>query len=561
MTARLLLALLFLLTLPAISAAQSISASLDRTQVFLGDTVLLRIELQNPDGDQNPDYSALKADFDLLDNGSNARVEIVNGRRSVMIEHNVLLEPRRAGRFVIPPITVGQQSTQPLELTVSPRREGAGTDQDIFIEVEALPEDPYVHAQVRLTVRLYHAPPITEGSLTPDAWPDNAVVERLGDDVTYQTKVDRRRYRVIERRYALFPESSGALQIPEIRFRGRVADASTNLNSLFSRGRRVSIRSDAITLQVRPQPADFSGDIWLPANNLEVKEVWPNGDPQFVVGEPLTRNLVTSARGLLAAQLPQFELPVVEGIKSYPDQPTSRTNVDGSWALAQREEKFALVPTRAGEITLPEVRIPWWDTEQDVEKIVVIPQRTVTVAAAADGAASVTPEQVQAVADSLLPGPAAQDNVTAGLWKPLTFAFALLWLATLALWARARRPVAAEASSPPQKQVDETRRSLKKAVAAACQGNDAKAAADSLLRWASLERDAGVHSLAALARLLVSDSQAGAIAELDRSLYRGNPDEWDGAGLARAVKGGLEFRPPETEANNEAEALPPLYPS
>ncbi|MEZ5581408.1 MAG: hypothetical protein R3F37_00205 [Candidatus Competibacteraceae bacterium] len=91
-----------------------------------------------------------------------------------------------------------------------------------MIEVQAEPADPYVQAQVQYTVRLLFAVPLLDGSLDAPQ-PANAVVERLGDDVSYETQRNGRRYRVIERRYALFAQRSGA-DDSALEFQGRVAD-------------------------------------------------------------------------------------------------------------------------------------------------------------------------------------------------------------------------------------------------------------------------------------------------------------------------------------------------
>ncbi len=225
------------------AGAQEAIASLDRDTVSAGDTVLLRIEVSDPASDAAPDYAALGTDFEVLETGSSMRLERINDVQKVRMTYTATLEPRREGEIVVPPLPVAGTRTRPLTLTVTPAADGREVNDDLFVEVEAEPRDPYVHAQVRLTVRLYHAPPITEGSLQPESWPDGAVVERLGDDRTYQTRLADRRYRVIERRYALFPERSGALTVPEIRFRGRVADSGRGMNSLFSTGRLVTVRS------------------------------------------------------------------------------------------------------------------------------------------------------------------------------------------------------------------------------------------------------------------------------------------------------------------------------
>lgn len=544
-----------LVGMPGPLAAQDLTATLDRSTIFEGETVLLRIDLLNPVQDAAPDYSPLNQDFRVLDTGTNSSLEMTNGRRRLLVQHNVLLEPRRSGEIVVPSLTVGQQKTSPLTITVMERPDGSrAPDQDVYIEVEVQPENPYVHAQIRFTVRLFHAPPITEGSLTPDAWPEGVVVERIGEDQTYQTRIGDARYRVIERRYALFPERSGELRLPEVRFRGRVADPGSGRTSLFSRGRRVSVQSNPVSIEVRPQPADFGAANWIPAAGFEITEVWPDGEPRFVQGEPVTRTLVVKARGLLAAQLPEIRLPEIDALKVYPDQATTRTHADDGWAVAQREQKFALVPTRSGSLTLPEIRVPWWDTEADARREFVIPARQVQVL---PGSAALDPPQAPSLTGSPeLAGQSGESLARPGLlWPALALVFALLWLVTLVLWWRSRQPGVERQSSPPVTD-PKWRRALKEA----CDGNDPRAAARAVTGLVAAESGQPVRTLAQAARWLNDDGLVRALHDLDRHLYRDPTEPWD-AGALRQAADRLLLRRPDGRAGDAPQALPPLYPA
>ncbi|MFK7955418.1 MAG: amidohydrolase family protein [Lysobacterales bacterium] len=547
--------------------AQEISASLDRDTIFLGESALLRIDLVNPANNSRPDYSTLREQFNVLDTGTNSSLEMTNGRRRMVVQHNVLLEPKEAGQLVLPPLRVGELSTPAITLSVLERPAGTqSTDQDVFVELEATPLDPYVHSQVRLTVRLFHAPPITEGALNNDPWPAGLVVQRVGEDKTTTRMIDGKRYRVVERRFALFPERSGQIQLPSISFRGRVADPGGSSASLFSRGRRVSVASDTLSLQVRPQAPAFDGDLWLPAAELSVTESWPNGEPEFVQGEPITRKLQLRARGLLSTQLPELALPEVAGMKVYPDQPSSQTrSTPNGWADATREQTYALVPTQSGLMTLPEVRIPWWDVQANQQRVAIVPARQIEVA----------PGQSAALAPNLLPQLGQSDisplgsqgqasGAASGIWPAVSAFLALLWGLTALAWWRAKQAALSPVNK--EKSLEDTRqeaneRQLLERIRSACEASDPSAAGQAILGLARVQSAQTVNSLRGAARLVTAEAAREQLLKLDEVMYGHDEQHWDGQSF-KAILSTLKFEPGSVKASvghAQSAALPPLY--
>src|SRR5690606_17254443 len=124
----------------------------------------------------------------------------------------------------------------------------------VFIEAEADATSPYVQQAVGYTVRLYYATSLISGQLDQDP-PEGATLQRVGEDMQYQREIAGRRYTVVERRYLLIPERSGALTIPGARFRGQGMGGF--FDDLFGDGRReLNARGPSQALQVRPVPAN-----------------------------------------------------------------------------------------------------------------------------------------------------------------------------------------------------------------------------------------------------------------------------------------------------------------
>jgi len=247
-----------LLATQALSA--TVTAELDRNDLVEGETVTLVFQTNDSQQSLDTDLSSLEADFHIVDRRSETQMSIVGGRQSAVVRLLVTLEPRHKGLLQVPALEFpGGARTPVLAVNVKPAPElEPGELPPVFIETELEPrEGPYyVHAQLSLKVRIFYQQNLTEAAINPPA-PQQASV-RLLDEVPYQADKDGTRYRVLERRYAIFPERSGDLTIPPMQLTGRLIERpSERLWQPSVRGRRVRIESDPLTLTVKPKPPEF----------------------------------------------------------------------------------------------------------------------------------------------------------------------------------------------------------------------------------------------------------------------------------------------------------------
>lgn len=546
------------LLLPVLAQAQP-RAWLDRDSMRLGETVTLNVEAETRGED--PDFSALDQNFRRLGTSASSQISIVNGRQTSKMLWAVALEPLQEGVIGIPALTVGGEQTNPLTLTVLPAPAGGSSAQgeDVFMETSAEPASPYVQQQVRYIVRLYYAVTLLEGQLEePKA--DTGQVRRLGQDLTYQKTVAGRRYNVVERRYALIPEASGSVEIAGPQFRGRALRPG-QYNSMFGGGVNLSARGDTVQLEIRQRPAGATTP-WLPAHALSLSDESGNTPSDLRVGEPLTLTLRINAQGLAAEQLPELVLPRIEGAEVYPDQETTQTRDDGEWLRGERVRKFAVVPTRAGPIDVPEISIAWWNTLTDRAERAVLPARAfvATGGGAAPAAAAVDAPAGEVARDGAQ-GVVADVSTAAptGLraWQIATAVFAVLWLVTAALLLlrRTRRaPVADVAAPVARPKPDAWKRDLRSAVAA----SDPRGAVHALLRGARQERPS-LREPGALADALAEGVQRDAVLALDRALYRDGGAAQALASIEAAFAGDFKWRAADV-SNADSSVLPPLYP-
>ncbi len=596
---------LYALCLVAPLAQAALNARLDRDRVAEGETVQLLLEA---DGQMSgsPDTGLLEKDFDVLGVASGSQVNIINGKMDARTTWSITLAPKRSGKLNIPSLAVNGERSPPLELQVTDAAISAGpaTSVPIFIEAEVDRNDPYVQGMVRYTVRVFHGVDLAEGRLSEPQL-DDALVRRLGEDRTYNVERGDRRYRVIERQYAMFPQTSGALHIPAPVLDARVPEQTAGrrslseelfrrkpfdnpffgrspLGGLFNSTRQIRVRGNALVLDVRPRPDRIAGSQWLPAERLELTESWQPGGGDIRVGDPITRTVTTRALGLTGEQLPDLEVASLDGFKVYPDQPAASTREVDHSIEGEKSRNIAFVPSAPGRFTLPPVRVHWWDTEADRSRLAELPARTVEVlpAAGARDVAAQPPPNVATTAEvssSKLPpserafeggfdsrasvtdnGTAAVSTARTGLWPWLSGALALLWLSTLGLLWRARlsrteRDKDADTGNGRQANA----RQAQARFLSACRTNDPHLARRSLLDWAAVHwPDDPPAGLEDLAEHLGDSDARQALAELDRALYCQGARSWDGSMLAKHIgtfpkrRGGQERQAP----------LPDLYP-
>lgn len=553
---------LLLLVWPLAAHAVDVQATLDRNTVQLGETVTLNVRVEGAAGDvAAPDFSVLSRDFAVLGSSQNRSVSIVNGVRHAELTFGVALRPNHAGTLQIPALAVAGGHTAPLQLQVAaPGAAGAtpavAPDQDVFLEAQVAPPHAYVGQQLSYVVRLYYAVDLGGTLQTPQI--DGVQTAQVGDDVKYMAQRGGRSWRVLERRYALTPQRAGPLVIPALTFQGEMSDQN-DLNSFFGGSTPVSARAPALTVNVQAVPTAADKSAWLPARQLDLTlDGLPDAQTSVRVGQALNLTMTLQATGLAADALPALSLPALDGATVYPDKPVSTTANVGPWLVGREQRKFAVVPERAGTLTIPATSVTWWNVLTDKQEVVQIPARQLTVLPASGiaGAAPATPDVAAAASGT---GAAAATLPTRTVpWREVALGSLVLWvLSGMAWWYWRRRRMLPMAQAPATPDGRASARECQRAFLAAARGADVAAQTRTLLTWARAERPSIQH-LGELAATLADAQQQAAITDLQRRRYADAPSPGGAIVLAEVFKRGLVWR--EDGPSAAESGVPPLYP-
>jgi len=551
-----LAALLVAVLLAMVATARAeVSVAVDRNQVAIGDTLRLTITATE-DGEEvsGADLGPLEKDFEVLQRSTRSQTSIVNGRRSHTRQLQLDITPRREGELEIPALQIGQAVTRPLRISVGPAPALAAADETVLFEMEVDRDSVYVQGQLILTLRLQQAINLDNRSIS-DLQLDNAFVVPL-EQKSFQRTVDGRPWLVHEVRYAIFPEQSGTLEIPAQSFSARESDRRRSMFDIGRSGRVVRRTAGPVAIDVLPRPDSYPSTTWLPARNLTIQERWSSPPEQMKAGDSVTRTIEIRGEGLQGAQLPPILFPATDGLKYYPDQPVINDVEVGTGLLGTRQDSAALVPTRAGEWDIPEIRIPWWDIESGELRYAVVPARRISVAPPAQPH---HPPATVPGTDSPIPaapGPAVRGDALP--WKIIAAASSIGWLLTVA-YLLFRRHSDLKRKEPNRGGAgnDSEPRAFRQ-VLSACKASDPRAARRALLDWGNARfPDSALYSLAQLGETSGDAALGRELEILDTALYSPGAAHWDGKQLADIVSRLRTRRPAEA---GEEDGSFQLYP-
>lgn len=543
--------------------AQEPVASIDRSVISIEDSLTLTIRISDTGSYSGPDTTPLEKDFQVLGTSQSSRHSFINGRSESSTEWTIPLIPKRTGNLTIPPLTVGKSQTQRLTVSVQqavPR--STDNAEPIFIESDVSANSVYVQQQLIFTVRVFQSVQLDNMSLS-DIDLDNALVEKLSQN-TFQRRIGNRPYRVHEIRYAIFPQQSGSLTIPEVVFSANELIQQRGFFNLPGQGRPVRRLTQQHTIDVLLPPDKFPQTAqtpWLPAEDLQIDESW-SIDPQSLrVGDSVTRTITITARGLSGSQLPPFNFDHIDGARFYPDQGKTENTLNEQGVSSVRIDSAAIIPTRAGELTIPAYTLHWWDTRSGQLRQATLPAQQLQIKPAPAGASGNSQPLAIDHSTPVSEQPAVITTTTGNwLWKITTVIFALLWILTAGLWWRSQRHSDSQQKATTAPKVN-TEQQHYKQLLEACRNKDNHQVRQHLIAWTQqLATPVRIHSLYDVERYFNDQQLSAQLHALEQQLYgeETSPKTLPFNDLTAVIKQ-LRQQAMDNRHSATTAQLPPLY--
>ncbi len=539
-------------------ALTKVTTSIDNNPIMSNESIVLTVIADDSVERDSLDTGPLLKDFIVARTEVSSQTSMVNFKTSRTTRWQIVLIPRQTGNLIIPVLTIDGHQSKAINVQVIEKESTNSTQQqDIFISTELSANDIYVQQLLTLTVKLHIGVQLQRGSLTEPSL-TSATIDQIGKDIESDGIVNGKRYRIIERTYAITPEKSGEFAIDTPMFSGDIMVQSKHRAGFLTFGetKPVNILGDKLTLTVRPIPDSYPIDAtssWLPSELLTLHQEWQpvssQGKNKFKVGEPITRTITLTAAGLGKAQLPKITMNAPDGLKIYPDQAELHSNLTKERLISQKRQNFALVATHAGDYILPKISIAWWNTITNKYQQAVLPAQTITVHPNAD-----LPQPSIAnipATPTILPQDTLVNNTVTPLQTPpiiiekagyLQWVFLALWLITLLAWIihirYLKRNNSLNASNIKQHKVS----NHYLALMAACKQNNAEQALSLILPWLNNintdHNNIEISTLAAALDHINNDAFTRAINDVQQHLYGNQTVEsaWVGENLLKAIQ-------------------------
>jgi hypothetical protein len=533
MNYRILAALLLLIACQNLAA--KISISVDRNPIVMNKSFNLIFESDEKINSQ-PDFEPLKKLLTILNKNKKTKTHIINGS-VIYLQHWILeVSPKSPGKLQIPPIKFDHELSQPHTIDVEENSFEFNSNQidDVFINVAVNTLQPYVQAQIIYTVKLYRAITTNNADLKePQISGGRVVIKPFYNDKSYEAVLNGKRYEVFERRYAIFPQSSGTLTIEPIIFQAQTSfDSFKYFEHFESKYDSILRQSKAIRLDVKSIPESYTGNTWLPAENITIQEQWSVAPEKLKQGEVVTRTLTLTADGLVTSNLPEITEKLPDRLKHYSDQPEfeEKNNTNGFTGI--RHDKMAIIPMDGRDYILAGIKLPWWNTKTDKMEYAELPERTIH----ADSSVYMPDENTiptQAETNSITSSAITDIREIGGIekqgsmWKWVSLDLFFLWIITLFIFWMSKKKTGISDESSSEMSKRQKLKELKKA----CLSNDTATTKKALLDWARIMwPDETINNINSI-KSFCDEELKLKLDELNTFLYGKNDKSWDGQAL------------------------------
>ncbi|MSU61769.1 MAG: protein BatD [Pedosphaera sp.] len=377
-------------------AQPSVTASLDRDTITLGETAALTLRFEGGRPAQAPGIPATP-NLTVQYAGNRSEFQMINGRSSSALILTYQLTPSAAGEYSIPAIssTVDRQriSTQPVKLRVLPAdasASGNGQARYAFIKLIPARTNVFVGEVFPVDMQLYFAVR-GEGLQIPQIQTEGFVFSPVQQDPRNQdppgTQIGAVSYKILSFHTTATAAKIGTLtlgpaqaslviHIPVNNAR-RARDAFEDFFDFGPRAQKqqVTLTSDPVSIEVSPvptigQPADFSGAVGSYTWTVTASPT------NVTVGDPITLKIQLRGEGALdSLALPAYDW---REFKSYP--PITRTEPEDQLGIrGVKTFEQVIIPQNADVKEIPSLSFTFFDTRRKGYQTLKQPAVPVTV--------------------------------------------------------------------------------------------------------------------------------------------------------------------------------------
>ena len=230
----------------------------------------------------------------------------------------------------------------------------------LFIDAIVEPEAPYFQQQVKYTLRLWRHSHLQRGYFLTPELPDVLLIPAAAEK-TRNVIRDGQTYELLQQSYFIFPQRSGEIILPA---------------PVFS-SQELFIKGQPQVLIVKPGKKHLQP--WVIANNITLNQQWKLPGLPLQAGQAIERTVVIQGQDISGAQLPRAVAPPIEKTQIQTLASETHTEIQDNRVHGTRIERFRYIPSAGGNFHLGDIKILWWDSENDSASQTVLPGRYVSI--------------------------------------------------------------------------------------------------------------------------------------------------------------------------------------
>ena len=372
--------LLFLL----ISVLTFTEATLDvnNTNPRVNEPIALNVEFTNSDRE---DYTIEGLDnFKVLSKGVQRSYTVVNGKKSSTILDKYTLLPIKEGTFTLQ-LKGGKETSNPLEIIVSKEAKVSNVNisDKISLKIEPKNNQEYYFGEkipfeekllttVPISDMKYVDPPVFNNFSVKDIFPTEQ--NRRYPEKTFTTPQGKQGLELTLQQSILQPNSSGEKTIKS----AHIAVVENNNNDMWYYGRQpvVYLGGEEIKLNILPLPTNQPTGFQNVVGKLKGEFSW-NRD-EINIGESIL--LTLKLYGDVNLDTLEKIIPYdIAGFNIFESVKSSSEKIINGKHYSEKTFEIAFIPRTTNEKAIPEIKIPYFDTESKSYKYFTIPSKSLKV--------------------------------------------------------------------------------------------------------------------------------------------------------------------------------------
>ncbi len=413
---KIFIAILILFSFVNANASQAIfSAYLDRSDISAGQNFQMKLELINAEAFSQPDISVIPAEIAIKGKSQESLMEIVNNVSTKVTSWVYDLSAVKEGGFIIPAISIktdkGTISSKPFKILIKPSTELPDKIESNDISVSATVDNksPFQEQPILYRLKIMYNTPVEQADIVKPT-SENATIEQLSQPQQTKETIENITYDVLTIDYVINPITAGNVIIEPAVLNGSAVKESKQERprtafdnffdpfsmldsgiSIIEKKIPFSIASDKIILDVKPpisgvEPWLALYDLKLSSEIIDDKNAQNNQQLKVKMGEPINLKISMVAQGKPGDLLPNIEKYIpTDSFKVYSDKPEIKTEaITDAESYAEsikgiKTQLITLIPQKAGNIQIPEVRVNYWDIKNNKLNYTIIPARNIEV--------------------------------------------------------------------------------------------------------------------------------------------------------------------------------------